>query len=58
MALANKAQEAMNEKPNDNKEEGEKGGSDSDSEEGKQNDGAELNLQQKVDALFMASGTA
>ena len=39
MALANKAQEAMNEKPNDGKEEGDKAGSDlSDSDqEGKQN---------------------
>ena len=59
MALANKAQEAMNEKPNDGKEEGEKAGSDlSDSDqEGKQNNGTELNLNQKVDALFEAAGT-
>ena len=58
MALANKAQEAMNEKPND-KEEGKAGSDLSDSDgEGKQNNGADLNLNQKVDALFEAAGTS
>ena len=49
----------MNENPSV-KEEGEKAGSDlSDSDgEGKQNNGTELNLNQKVDALFEAAGTA
>ena len=55
MSLANKAQEAMNEKPNDGKEGEDKGSDLSDSDqEGKQN---ELNLSQKVDAMFEAAGT-